>query len=217
MKKGILCVLCLCFLICMLPTAAFALEVPDLDREGTISVTMEYKGEKISGGTLTIYRVGVITVENGADYSFAYVAEYADCGFALDNVADPELAENLAAYTKERGISGSTKSIDANGNVTFSDLKPGLYLLVQNEAAAGYYPANPFLVSLPGKNESGYEYQVNASPKLELEPKPTTPSEPDLPQTGQVRWPVPVFAVLGLLLVGCGVLLRRKGSGADEA
>ena len=217
MKKGILCILCLCFIICLLPMDVLALEVPELDREGSISITMEYENEKIPGGSLTIYRVGNIQVENGADYSFAFTAEYAQCGYSLEDVADPKLAESLAAYTIEKGITGTTKTIDANGNVTFAELKPGLYLFVQKEAAPGYYPANPFLVSLPGKSDTGYEYQVNASPKLELEPKPTTPPEPTLPQTGQVKWPVPVFAVLGALLVGCGVLLRRKESETDAA
>lgn len=44
------------------------------------------------------------------------------------------------------------------------------------------------------------------------EPKPTKPKpDPDkLPQTGQLNWPVPVLATLGLLLLIAGIFLRSK-------
>ena len=38
-------------------------------------------------------------------------------------------------------------------------------------------------------------------------PPPSEPDGPDLPQTGQLNWPVPVLAVLGMLLVTAGVVL----------
>lgn len=42
-------------------------------------------------------------------------------------------------------------------------------------------------------------------------PTPTpTPEVPKLPQTGQMNWPIPVLAVLGLALVALGWILRRK-------
>lgn len=63
-------------------------------------------------------------------------------------------------------------------------------------------------------NESGhYVYEVNAEAKFQLhrEPKPTTPpkpSEPTLPQTGQLNWPIPVLVISGLCLFSAGWILR---------
>lgn len=42
--------------------------------------------------------------------------------------------------------------------------------------------------------------------------KPTTPDKPNLPQTGQLWWPVPVMLIGGLLLIFFGQL-RRRGDG----
>ncbi|MBQ9720353.1 MAG: hypothetical protein IJV64_06615, partial [Oscillospiraceae bacterium] len=51
-------------------------------------------------------------------------------------------------------------------------------------------------------------YTVDATPKMTLapaSPTPTpTPTGPTLPQTGQLWWPVPVLAVLGLFCVAIG-------------
>jgi hypothetical protein len=49
-----------------------------------------------------------------------------------------------------------------------------------------------------------------------LQANPLDPSNPDnIPQTGLLWWPVPVLAVLGLVLILTGCLLRRKVN-ADE-
>lgn len=42
-------------------------------------------------------------------------------------------------------------------------------------------------------------------------PPPTEPGPPDLPNTGQLTWPIPVLIIAGLLLILAG-LLRRRGS-----
>ena len=43
--------------------------------------------------------------------------------------------------------------------------------------------------------------------------EPPTPPPPELPQTGQLWWPVPVLAVLGIVCVLFGWMLRRRDSG----
>ena len=59
--------------------------------------------------------------------------------------------------------------------MTFSNLKLGLYLLVQTRAASGYSKISPFLVTVPYLNSGVYIYEVDADTKMELEkePKPT--------------------------------------------
>ena len=96
-----------------------------------------------------------------------------------------------------------------------------MYLLVQNQAAEGYQAAAPFLVSVPMNEDGTYIYDVDASPKVELTkaPQPTpTPKPPTLAQTGQLNWPVPVLAIIGLCLFSLGWLLRfgRKKDGYEK-
>lgn len=45
-------------------------------------------------------------------------------------------------------------------------------------------------------------------------PEPPAPTEPELPDTGMLQWPVPILAVSGMALVAIGLIRRRKG--ADE-
>ena len=46
-------------------------------------------------------------------------------------------------------------------------------------------------------------------------PEPPPPPPPDLPQTGQLWWPVPVLGIVGFVFIGIG-FVRRRG-GRDEA
>ncbi len=56
-------------------------------------------------------------------------------------------------------------------------------------------------------------FDVTALVISELERVPETtnppaPTDPKLPQTGQLNWPVPVLVVLGLLLLAAGWVTR---------
>ena len=222
MKKRVISLLCLVLLLGALVLTASAAEVPDLSRTGSISFDMTYQGQVVPGGSLTLYRVAEVHVENGADYSFRFVESYAACGVSLEDLSAAETAQSLADYTAANGIQGVKNQIDEKGHVTFADLELGLYLLVQEDAAEGYNAARPFLVTVPGRENEAYVYEVNASPKLELETapteptepttappsEPTEPTEPDIPQTGQNNWPVPVLAVTGIFLVALGWYFR---------
>lgn len=219
MKKRILCALCCLLLLSVLPLMAFAREVPDFDRTGSISITMTYDGEAVSGGSLLLYQVAHVA-ENDGDYGFRYVVELENCGVNLRNLTSAQTAADIANAVQEVGLTGTKAKIDKNGNVTFDDLEIGLYLLVQDKAASGYNAVAPFLVAVPNMENGSYVYEVNATPKVELEPAPTTePTDSTtgttipgkLPQTGQNSWPVPVMLVVGLLFVVTGCYLRISG------
>lgn len=220
MKRRILSVLCIALLMCLLGLRAYAAEIPDMTRQGSIEISMTYEGNAVPGGTLTLYRVAEVHVENGADYSFRYADAYQDCPVSLEDLGSPETAQELAVFTREQGISGTKQNIDAAGKIRFADLPLGLYLLIQENPAPGYHHANPFLVSVPAYENETYRYDVDASPKLALEPKPTVPTvptdptdptrPPDLPQTGQNNLPIPILLVLGVGLCALGVILRIR-------
>ena len=57
---------------------------------------------------------------------------------------------------------------------------------------------------------TGWVYEIEAGPKVNALPKPTatpaptTPPDPSLPQTGMLRWPIPVLGICGLVLFSLG-------------
>lgn len=228
MRKRILCALCCVLLLCALPLAAFAQDVPDFGRLGSVAVTLTHKGEAVTGGSFTLYRVAQIA-QNGPDYWFQPVDALLGYGFSLEQLNDSRLAQTIYDGVKKEALPGTIQSLDENGSVVFENLSLGLYLLVQEQACPGYHEVEPFLVALPNRENGAYRYDVDASPKVELETAPTTepseptdPSEPGepptevtvpgkLPQTGQNNWPVPVMLIVGGLFVVTGFWLHYSG------
>lgn len=226
MRKRILSLILALVLLSAFPLSVRALEVPDSDRRGSISIAMLYQEEPVPGGTLTLYRVADV-VNNGGGFTFRYTADFDGCSIALEKLYSAGLPEELADIARTSKLTGTTLTVDPQGEVLFSDLEIGLYLIVQEEAASGYKKVNPFLVSVPYYDGARYIYDVDTAPKnlpgLEAEPteptKPTDPSEPTdpkLPQTGQTKWPIPVMAVVGMLLITAGLCMFISGKKRDH-
>lgn len=221
MRKRIISLLVMLTLICSMSMSVSAVEVPDLTRKGSITVTMHAKKDNmdviVPGGTLTLYRVGKIYEDDG-NYSFILTGDFVDCGESFGDIQSPELASRLAEYAEKNAKNkGETEKVSAEGIVTFEKLDLGLYLIVQYEAASGYNKANPFLVSLPQMKNSEDSYNVDASPKVNVKQdsgKKTPPKTTSkLPQTGQLNWPVPLLVVSGMVLFAIGWVLcfgRKK-------
>ena len=211
MKKRILLLVLLLVLLNCLLMPAYAHEVPNPGQKGSICLSMDWKGEPMDGGSLTIYRVGDIAEDDG-NYTFALVDDLKDSGVTLDDQVQ-KLAEAAKALPP---ITADIK----NGEVLFDDLEPGLYVVTQSatEATPGFLPTQPFLISLPRWENDHYVYDLTADPKVSPKPEPTEttepptkppkPNEPNLPQTGQNNWPVPVLVACGLMLIVMGGLLR---------
>ena len=211
-RKRIAAVLLAAVLVLAMPMRAQAHDVPDLSRKGSVTVTVRMGETPVSGGSLTLYRVGDIAEDDG-NYSFALTEAFLASGVSLDDLSAPELAETLAEYAGN--TSGVTKTIAADGSAAFTELELGLYLAVQTDAAPGYSKLTPFLVSVPYMEDGAYQYDVDATVKGELErtptpTEPTTPPDPTLPETGQLNWPIPVLATLGLILFATGWCITAK-------
>lgn len=207
---------------CSLGFTVLAHDVPNEARKGSITINMRYKGEPVSGGTLTLFKVGDVSESDG-NYSFVLSKDFADSNAPLDDLESTSLPGKLEDYAKLKGLKGSTLKIDNAGKVVFKDLSLGVYLAVQNKAAKGYSKAASFLVTVPMHDEDGnYLYDVDASPKVEIDRKEPTPPGPPgnppkgdtppprLPQTGQLNWPIPVMAITGLLLFAVGWMIRSR-------
>ena len=201
-------------LLCGIMTAAEAAGPPDLTRRGSISAAL---GE---GSELTLYRAGRPVVEDG-DHAWALTPEFAGSHCDLGDLDAEKLPATLLAWAQRQKLSGITVRADREGVIRFEELEAGLYLLCQQKASAGYELVSPFLVTLPGKEDGEWDWQVDARPKLELLRKPGTtpppkPGGPKLPQTSQLNWPVPVLAFCGLVLFGGGWMLYYSGKGRGE-
>lgn len=214
---------------------AYAHEVPDPSRTGSIRFSMLYDGSAVGGGSLTLRRVGDVAEEDG-NYTFTLTEAYAASGADLTDLTDTALAAGLADYTTANGIAGEEVTIGSDGTAAADGLALGLYLVMQDQPAEGYEPIAPFLVSVPMWDETAgaYLYTVDAAPKLggltKTPPAATAaPAKPDagdpdtvtttataatLPQTGQLNWPVPVLTLAGLLLMLAGWYLRARAKEA---
>lgn len=190
-----------------------------------LTLVCAYSGVPLSSVQVRLYRAADVD----AYMRFAFTGAFAASGVSLDGLTDAaafsRTASALAEYAAENKLTPEyTGAAAADGRLTFSVLTPGLYLVVVNpcSAASGTYSAAPFLVALPEPDPVGdaWMYSVFVSPKIEYKPTPTPaptaqpyppyPIYGRLPQTGQLRWPVPVLAVTGLVLAALGVWLMRR-------
>lgn len=218
MKKRVLSLILVLALVCAAAVTATAVDVPDMSKKGTITIIMHKGADLIPGGTLTVYRVGGIHEDDG-NYSFVPTGEFVNCVEEFEDVQSPALARQLADFAAERELTGSTEAVDADGLATFADLELGLYLVVQHTAAPGYSKAEPFLIGVPQIELGMYIYDVDASPKVDVERVPETTDDAfasgdNLPQTGQLFWPIPLLAVLGMGFIVLGIALKKKSSEA---
>ncbi len=197
---------------------AHATESLDLERKCSLTLTMQWEGEKLSGGSLTICRVGQAVFADGA-WTFLPIPELEESGVSLDHLNDTQLPNQLRQLAQEKQIPAHSSPIQ-DGKAVFPDLTAGLYLVTQEDAGEGFSPISPFLISLPRWENEAYVYDLVAQPKVAPEPLPTEPSQPteptepteppgpELPQTGMLNWPVPVMAAAGLTLFALGWYLR---------
>ena len=169
-RKRLAAVLAALTLLVWCAAPAFALEVVDLSRTGSIKVSLydSETSEAVGGGTLTLYRVAKVQKDN-ANLSFVYTNGFEDCGVELGDLSEGELAGWLAEKIAATAESATVEISDL-GTAEFGDLEVGLYLVVQTTAAENYNVINPFLVSVPIQENGSYVYDVDALPKVGMSP-----------------------------------------------
>lgn len=222
MQKKLIVLLLLPLLVFGICTQVFAVQNVDPDKQCSITFLFEFDSTPLTGGKLTLYRVGQISPDGN---QFVLVEPLLQDGPDLSNLEDPSLAKTLNELAIEHNLPSFTASI-ADGKAVFSDLKTGVYVVCQlnGEEIPGYAAINPFLISLPQWQNDAYIYDMTASPKVPLQPSATEPTQPkptepvdtpDLPQTGQLNWPVPLMAVSGLAIFGIGWILFFRAKRRD--
>jgi len=144
-----------------------------------------------------------------------------DSGSNIDSTAFTKIMSILTPVLSKEDIKAKDTQTISNGAVKFSDLGAGLYMVKLTKTPSNGYSFVPFLISLP---DSKGNYDIVGEPKSGVQP-PTTPDNPNnpstptsnktsygdkLPQTGQLWWPVPLMALVGLILLTAGVKRRRS-------
>ena len=167
MRHKLISVCLVVWILLMVPKTAFAQSF-DADRVGSISVTlMEQDGKTpITGAELSLYYVASVNLNSKSNLSYTFTDAFKDCGVALD---DPALSVKLNIFVKDHSVPVSKLTTDLRGQVDFVDLPMGLYFIKQTNVVSGYAPCTPFLVTVPNKNNDGYVFDVNASPKTDVE------------------------------------------------
>ena len=112
-----------------------------------------------------------------------------------EDALSSSLAQWLAQTAEDGGI---TRLLDADGCAEFSRLPDGLYLVVQSEKMDGFYPFEPFLVTIPMDGER----DIQVSP-------PVFPIVAESPATGQDMQPF--LGVAGMVVSGLGLALCAMG------
>ena len=290
-NKLILFCLVILLLLSVFPVIAAAQEF-DPDQRGSISVHLVTQNpeQPMVGAEFSVYYVAKVSINDDGSLYYTASEDFDTIGISLDN---PELVALLDAFVSERDIPHQNMVTDAQGNAACENLPLGLYFVEQTGEVDGFAPCTPFLVTLPLKTDSGFQYDVDASPKTDVtrlvtvtvrkvwntdkattlpgsvtvqllrgeevvetavlnkqnnwkivyENMPASDAysikEVDVPkgftatytkngyeftvtntgtliQTGQLVWPIPVFALLGVVLVMLGFVILRK-PGNDHA
>lgn len=162
--------LSVCLLACILDTLPLTAMAQQLepDRMGSISVALvSQDGTKLmEGAELSVFYVATVEADGNGTLRYSYTDAFDDCGVELD---DPELAKILESFVSGKNIPTQIIVTDAHGKAICKDLPLGLYFVKQTGTVEGFAPCASFLVTLPMKTDSGLKYDVDASPKTDVE------------------------------------------------
>lgn len=164
-KLILICVSLLLIFTCC--DTAFA-EDFDRNKRGSISVTLteQKQNEPIVGAELSVYHIANVTINWEGNLIYEYTKDFKKMNVAME---DAELVAKMDAYILHHNIPSVKIVTDAEGTAVCNDLPLGLYFMKQTGTVEGFAPCTPFLVTVPSKDGDSYVYDVNASPKTEVE------------------------------------------------
>ena len=167
--KKIQSMIILFLIVCVsMPVHIFAQEI---SQEKTGNLQISYI---CSDTTFRVYKVADISGTG----SYITTDEFSKYQVELngkDKDAMRDAAETLAAYVRRDQLASYCHgTTDKQGNLTFSDLKRGLYLVIgeEHKEKGNIYTAMPFFAEIPARDENGQiTYTIKAVPKYEKKPE----------------------------------------------
>lgn len=82
---------------------AYAHDVPDESKKGSITVDFEYDNKAVTGGRLVLYQIAK-TKQTDGNYSFENLPEVASFGSDMADLTSAELAQRLADFADSHNI-----------------------------------------------------------------------------------------------------------------
>ena len=184
-RMGIIAVV-LCFCLCLVPRTALAVTIADAkepiltNSDCTLTISYRCDGVAFGGQSVNLYKIADVSAN--AQYTLA--PSFETSGLILNgiqtnsewNVIRSTLETFILANKTVPMLTGVT---DNSGQVCFSELKPGLYMVsavcvVQGDLTCSFDSA---LVALPGLDADGvWQYQISVAAKPEVLP-PISPDE----------------------------------------
>ena len=228
MKNRILSFLmALVFVVILAVNASATTDMPDLSGKGSLTLTMNYNGQPLNSGKVNILALGEVQALSKSQYDFKLFASLGKETLTQEELYDADVAKSLLSNAKKLYGENIVTEAIGGGKVEFKDLSAGLYVVWQEESDAcdGLSAFQPFLISVPRWQDDAFVMDVVATPKVPLQdapPPPETtpppPPPPELPNTGQLNWPIPVMAVSGLMLMIVGLILcvNRKRNNYEK-
>ncbi|WP_461810257.1 hypothetical protein [Faecalimonas sp.] len=187
--------------------------------------------KKVYDTQISLYRVATAEEDEMGNLHMEPIELYKDLVF--DNYTEDKasiLLEKLCERLQKPGtVQNETfhlpplreERTGKDGKIHFNNLEAGVYVLVKWDNKE---PANlnmlPIMVYLPTYHHQSDRWENTATiiPKFDwkTETKPSIVPDTKLPQTGMVQWPVPVLVLAGLMFVGIGYCLYRRGAEDEE-
>lgn len=202
--------------------------VPALDSGRSGSLTVCYQSREngndvpLRDAEFKICRVTDLVVRNNSA-KYTLLPEFTSTGIKFEGMtaADSNVAaKKLYALAERNGINMRVGKTSTNGCATFSNLKPGMYLVVQHgklRQGNRDYVSSPFLVSVPlavddGNGNNVWQYEVKVYPKHSSSSPIEKPLIPPSPKTGDLF----LIGFWGCVLIICAVGLKAVFTGNNK-
>ena len=229
-------------IICIICTQSVHAASFDPDHIGSISLVLCTIKEDtpVEGAEFAVYKVAdCVLIEGEDELRYTLTSDFEDADIDLARIDKAETAEKASKYALDTGLApAGTGETDSDGRMTIGGLSVGLYLVVQTNKLEKYTVVKPFFIRVGAIENGDIEYDMDATPKVEVRtmvpppgvtptpapgitPTPTpgvpptvtptpAPKEPTLAQTGQNKWQIPFLACIGMALIIEGLVIKTK-------
>lgn len=173
-RNNLLIAFIILFLSVITNVKASDLEIPeisqivDFNKKGNIKITLVEKTSEtaISGAEISLFHIASVE-DKDHNIGFIYTDELKECEVNLKNLEEENLTENISNCIKSN-TSSLKKKTNEQGEVSYSNLTLGLYLVRQTNKVEGYSVIDEFLVMVPKVEDNKWTYSIKAEPKTDL-------------------------------------------------
>lgn len=139
--------------------------------------------------------------------NFSFAVGFENCTLNINDLSEVNL-QNLKDYAKTNANPVFKKITDSSGKFNLNNLDLGTYLFIQ-ENKLDEITMQTMLISVPElTTENGLRYDVTVKPKIlnkeivdkNEEQKVEMVKDEQLPYTGVLNWPIPVFAIASIAI-----------------